>query len=57
MVKIQIDISKKLSRYLGIKKEVYQTKNKRETIVKILEEKLSKDKELMKILKINSVEV
>lgn len=50
MVKIQLDLSDKLSRYLGIQKEIYGLKDKRETIIKILEEQLSSDKELIKIL-------
>lgn len=57
MVKIQIDISNKLSRYLGIQKEIYSLKDKREVVIKIIQEKLSNDKELMQRLEKQSVKV
>lgn len=57
MVKIQLDLTDKLSRYLGIQKEIYGLKNKRETIIKMIEENLSSDKEIMKRLNKISREV
>jgi len=57
MVLIQLNIRNKLNSYLNIKKETMGKKDKREVIIGLLEESLSKDKELMKILEKNSVEV
>lgn len=57
MVKIQIDISNKLSRYLGIQREIYSLKDKRKVIIQILEDKLHNDKELMRRLEKQSIEV
>ena len=50
MVKIQLDVSEKLRRFLGIQKEIYGLKDKRKTIIKLIEEKLSNNKEVMKML-------
>ncbi len=57
MVKIQLDLPDKLSRYLGIQKEIYGLKDKRVMIIKMIEERLSSDKELMKQLSKQSKKV
>ena len=51
MVKVQLDIPEYLNRFLGIQKEIYGVGDKREAIIRILNEKLSKDKKLMNTLK------
>ena len=57
MVKIQIDISDRMSRYLGIQKEIYGLKDKRATIIKIIDEKFKSDIELVRRLNKQSKEV
>ena len=55
MVQIQINLPDKISKYLSIKKETCQAKDKKEMILIILEEKYSKDKDIMKIIKSSGV--
>lgn len=57
MVKVQLNIPEYLNRFLGIQKEIYGVSDKREAIIRIIDEKLSKDKKLMNTLKKQSREV
>ena len=57
MVKIQLNLPDKLSRYLSIEKEIYGLQDKRDMIIKIIEERLLYDKELLKRLNEHSTEV
>jgi len=57
MVHINIDLPKKLSRYLDIQKIALNVQNKQEAIIEILNEKMVKDSKLTKILKEKSTEV
>jgi len=50
MVKIQIDLPENLSRYIAIQREIYSFKDKRETIIRMLQEDMENEKELMKKL-------
>lgn len=56
MVLIQLNINNEMSRFLKSYSAVNGIKNQREAIRQILEEKKSNEKELMKVLKRNSVE-